>query len=134
MIDLLEATAFGAAIVFGFRHGFDWDHLAALTDLTGSQTSSKRSMWLATLYALGHAVMVLVLGVVVDPVRREGARLGGRGDGAPGGGVVAGLRCLARLERGARPGPTPAAKPLDAPHRWRGDGSLVGDDTRVNRS
>ena len=65
MIDLLEATAFGAAIVYGFRHGFDWDHLAALTDLTGSQTTSKRSMWLATLYALGHAVMVLVLGVVV---------------------------------------------------------------------
>jgi ABC-type nickel/cobalt efflux system permease component RcnA len=63
VIELLESTAFGAAVVFGFRHGFDWDHIAALTDLTGSQTSSsRRSMWLATLYALGHAVMVLVLG------------------------------------------------------------------------
>ncbi len=64
MIGVFESTAFGAAVVFGFRHGFDWDHLAALTDLTGSQTSSKRSLVLATLYALGHAVMVLVLGTV----------------------------------------------------------------------
>lgn len=64
LIDLLEASAFGAALVFGFRHGFDWDHIAALTDLTGSQTSSRRSMALATIYALGHAAMVLVLGVL----------------------------------------------------------------------
>ena len=61
---LLESTAFGAALVFGFRHGFDWDHLAALTDLTGSQRRRRRALWLATLYALGHAVMVLVLGVL----------------------------------------------------------------------
>ena len=64
LIDLLEAGAFGAALVFGFRHGFDWDHLAALTDLTGSQASSRRSMALATLYALGHAAMVFALGVL----------------------------------------------------------------------
>lgn len=62
MIELLASSAFAAAIAFGFRHGFDWDHIAALTDLTGSQTSSRRSMWLATLYALGHATMVLILG------------------------------------------------------------------------
>jgi high-affinity nickel-transport protein len=62
VIELLESTAFGAALIFGFRHGFDWDHLAALTDLTGSQSTARRSMGLATLYALGHAVMVLVLG------------------------------------------------------------------------
>ena len=63
MIELLESSAFGAALVYGFRHGFDWDHIAALTDLTGSQTTPRRSMWLATLYALGHAAMVLALGV-----------------------------------------------------------------------
>jgi high-affinity nickel-transport protein len=64
MLELLESTAFGAALVFGFRHGFDWDHIAALTDLTGSQATSRRSMWLATLYALGHAATVVVLGGV----------------------------------------------------------------------
>src|SRR5215468_435947 len=56
----VAATTYG----FGFRHGIDWDHLAALTDLTSSQSSVRRSMRLATLYALGHSVVVFVLGVV----------------------------------------------------------------------
>jgi cytochrome c biogenesis protein CcdA len=64
LMGLLESTAFGAALVFGFRHGFDWDHLAALTDLTGSQARPRRGMFLATLYALGHAAMILLLGVL----------------------------------------------------------------------
>jgi len=55
----LVATAFG----FGFRHGIDWDHLAAIGDITGSQTSRRRSLRLATCYALGHAVVVLGLGL-----------------------------------------------------------------------
>src|SRR5438067_3028910 len=54
----LVATAFG----FGFRHGIDWDHIAALTDITGSQDTPRRSLHLATLYALGHALVVFVLG------------------------------------------------------------------------
>ncbi|MEX2293472.1 MAG: hypothetical protein WD691_06750 [Acidimicrobiales bacterium] len=64
MIELLGSSAFMAALLFGLRHGVDWDHIAALADLTGSQTSTRRSMRLATLYALGHASMVLVLGAV----------------------------------------------------------------------
>lgn len=55
----LLATAFG----FGLRHGIDWDHLAAIADLTSSQSDRRRSMLLATLYALGHALVVFVLGV-----------------------------------------------------------------------
>jgi ABC-type nickel/cobalt efflux system permease component RcnA len=55
----LVLTAFG----FGFRHGIDWDHIAALTDITGSQEDGRRSMVLATMYALGHALVVLALGV-----------------------------------------------------------------------
>ena len=55
----LVATAFG----FGFRHGIDWDHLAALTDITGAQDHPRRSMVLATMYVLGHALVVLVLGL-----------------------------------------------------------------------
>ncbi len=54
----LTLTAFG----FGFRHGIDWDHIAALTDITTSQDSSRRSMSFATLYALGHALVVFALG------------------------------------------------------------------------
>jgi hypothetical protein len=62
VIEPIASSAFVAALAFGFRHGFDWDHIAALSDLTGSQVTRRRSMWLATLYALGHAAMVIVLG------------------------------------------------------------------------
>lgn len=55
----LVLTTFG----FGFRHGIDWDHIAALTDITSSQADTRRSMFFATLYALGHALVVFVLGV-----------------------------------------------------------------------
>ena len=55
----LVVTAFG----FGFRHGLDWDHIAALTDITGSQEEGRRSMVLATMYAAGHALVVFALGV-----------------------------------------------------------------------
>ena len=55
----LIVTAYG----FGFRHGIDWDHIAALTDITSSQDNGRRSMVLATMYALGHALVVFVLGL-----------------------------------------------------------------------
>jgi high-affinity nickel-transport protein len=55
----LAVTAFG----FGFRHGIDWDHIAALTDITGSQEEARQSMVLASMYALGHALIVFTLGV-----------------------------------------------------------------------
>lgn len=56
----LLATAF----VFGLRHGIDWDHIAAIADITSSQDEDRKSMLFATLYALGHGLMVLALGVV----------------------------------------------------------------------
>jgi hypothetical protein len=52
------------ALGFGFRHGIDWDHLAALSDITASQDRARRSMTLATLYALGHALVVFALGIL----------------------------------------------------------------------
>src|SRR4051812_28610645 len=60
------ALGFGllvSAVAFGFRHGFDWDHLAAITDLTSSQPNPRRSTLLATLSACGHGLVVLLLGV-----------------------------------------------------------------------
>lgn len=56
----LLLTAFG----FGLRHGIDWDHLAAITDITSTQESGRRSMALAGLYAVGHAAVVVILGVL----------------------------------------------------------------------
>lgn len=56
----LLAAAFG----FGLRHGVDWDHLAAITDITTSQPTPRRSVALATSYACGHAMVVFALGTV----------------------------------------------------------------------
>jgi hypothetical protein len=61
-------SAFHAGLVltalgFGFRHGIDWDHIAALTDITSCQDQPRRSIWFATLYALGHALVVFMLGL-----------------------------------------------------------------------
>ena len=53
-----------AAFWFGFRHGIDWDHIAAITDITSSQDERREAILFATLYALGHAAVVLVLGIL----------------------------------------------------------------------
>src|SRR5438309_2501826 len=97
-------------VVLGFRHGFDWDHIAAITDITSTTTAShadddvraiapmprhehdappgahghsheasgplhvlsesrfaheqRHAIGLASLYAFGHASVVLVLGIL----------------------------------------------------------------------
>jgi high-affinity nickel-transport protein len=53
-----------SAFVFGFRHGIDWDHIAAITDITSSQRSVRTGLRFATLYAAGHAVAVFLIGLV----------------------------------------------------------------------
>jgi high-affinity nickel-transport protein len=58
----VAATTFG----LGLRHGIDLDHIAALTDITSSpDTPPRRSMLLATLYAVGHGLVVFVLGCAI---------------------------------------------------------------------
>ena len=99
-------------VALGFRHGFDWDHIAAITDITSTTSSGhtevevpasapvtahghepaelrghthehageagrmhafgesrfaheqRHAIFLASLYALGHAAVVVVLGVI----------------------------------------------------------------------
>jgi ABC-type nickel/cobalt efflux system permease component RcnA len=51
-----------SAFLFGFRHGIDWDHIAAITDITGSQEDRRTALLFGTLYALGHALVVFVIG------------------------------------------------------------------------
>jgi ABC-type nickel/cobalt efflux system permease component RcnA len=61
----LEIGLVATAFALGFRHGFDWDHLAALSDIAASQQSRRRSMTLATLYAWGHAAVAFAIGAAV---------------------------------------------------------------------
>lgn len=60
----LEA-ALAACAVLGLRHGFDYDHLAAISDIAAVQTRRLRALSLGLLYACGHALTVVALGVVV---------------------------------------------------------------------
>jgi high-affinity nickel-transport protein len=54
----------GTGLGLGLRHGIDWDHIAAISDVTSGQKSQRRSLGMGTLYALGHAGVVVTLGML----------------------------------------------------------------------
>src|ERR1700722_9241621 len=60
----LEITLISCAVL-GFRHGFDYDHIAAISDITSVQQSPSSAMRLGLLYAAGHAAMIALLGSLV---------------------------------------------------------------------
>ena len=60
-----------ASFWFGFRHGIDWDHIAAITDITSSQEDRRRSILYGTLYVGGHAAVVFALGVIAILIGQE---------------------------------------------------------------
>ena len=63
------------ALILGIRHGIDWDHIAAITDIVGTSTNTgiehggilvsgqRTALRLSSFYALGHAAIVLALGI-----------------------------------------------------------------------
>lgn len=53
----------GSSFLLGLRHGIDWDHIAAITDITGTMGEKGKSFLLGTLYALGHACVIIILGL-----------------------------------------------------------------------
>lgn len=65
MIPHALSLALVSCALLGLRHGFDYDHLAAISDITGAQTSWANGMRLGMLYAVGHAITVAVLGIAV---------------------------------------------------------------------
>ena len=82
----------GTGLLLGIRHGIDWDHIAAITDIASTTTTVEvtddeaiapatggtpaqtvrlafgqvevRALWLSFLYAVGHATVVVLLGLV----------------------------------------------------------------------
>jgi hypothetical protein len=60
----LEITLISCAVL-GFRHGFDYDHIAAISDITSVQEKASTAMRLGLLYAFGHASMIALLGGIV---------------------------------------------------------------------
>ncbi len=60
----------GTGFVLGARHGLDWDHIAAITDLTAARTGpadapGPRRLSLALFYCLGHGLIIALLGFAV---------------------------------------------------------------------
>ncbi|ACZ39251.1 hypothetical protein [Sphaerobacter thermophilus] len=93
MADLGALALIATGLGLGLRHGIDWDHIAAITDITGTMddeelvkpvqggadgvgaatlapsrryltAESRHRFFLATLYAVGHALVVVVLGLI----------------------------------------------------------------------
>ena len=58
-------AALGSCLLLGLRHGFDYDHLAAISDITAVQRNWLSGLRLGITYALGHAFTVAALGVAV---------------------------------------------------------------------
>jgi cytochrome c biogenesis protein CcdA len=54
-----------SAALLGFRHGFDYDHIAAITDIASVQRNPRQAMRMGLMYAMGHAATVTLLGVAV---------------------------------------------------------------------
>ena len=76
-MDFGSLIILGNALVLGVRHGIDWDHIAAIADIVGTANATKvnddgaislsqpnDALRLSWCYALGHAVIVLLLGIV----------------------------------------------------------------------
>jgi high-affinity nickel-transport protein len=51
-----------SAAVLGFRHGLDYDHIAAISDISSVQSRARDAMRYGLLYVGGHATTVAVLG------------------------------------------------------------------------
>ncbi|MGI0082548.1 MAG: hypothetical protein ACREAF_01635 [Nitrosopumilaceae archaeon] len=62
---MIESLVFLTAILLGFRHGFDYDHIIAITDVSSTQVSRKRAAFLTLFYSLGHALAVISIGVSI---------------------------------------------------------------------
>lgn len=58
-----------SAAVLGFRHGLDYDHIAAISDISSVQSRARDAMKFGLLYVAGHATTVAVLGATAVAFR-----------------------------------------------------------------
>jgi len=54
--------ALASAALLGFRHGLDYDHIAAISDISSVQARPRDAMRYGLLYVAGHATTVAILG------------------------------------------------------------------------
>lgn len=77
-MEFVSSVLLTNVLLLGFRHGFDWDHMAAILDIVGTVKSSegdntlqtkKIAVYFALLYALGHAFICVLLGIFALSLR-----------------------------------------------------------------
>src|SRR3989338_473333 len=61
--DLSQYFVFSLAFLLGLRHGIDWDHIAAITNVTGTSDRRSVALVLGFFYIIGHAGVVFFLGL-----------------------------------------------------------------------
>src|SRR6058998_356777 len=63
------SLALASAAMLGFRHGLDYDHIAAITDISSVQSRARDAMRYGLLYVAGHATTVALLGAAAVAFR-----------------------------------------------------------------
>lgn len=66
--NLTPLFLFTTSLLLGLRHGIDWDHIAAISDITTSTKNYKQAFLLGTTYVLGHGLVVVILGILAISV------------------------------------------------------------------
>lgn len=56
------------ALLLGLRHSFDMDHVAAITDICAAETDRRKGLLYSFGYSAGHAIIILILGVIAMAV------------------------------------------------------------------
>lgn len=59
---MISPFVLGSILLLGFRHGFDLDHIAAISDIVSQTSSQRKALLNGCFYILGHAVVVILLG------------------------------------------------------------------------
>lgn len=65
MVDNLSSPLLALSVlILGFRHGIDWDHIAAISDIVSSTKDNKSAVLYGFVYILAHAVVIIFLGLL----------------------------------------------------------------------
>ncbi len=60
-LDLASPLLLLTGLIAGIRHGIDWDHIAAISDITSTQNKVGKGIFMSFLYGLGHASVVAAI-------------------------------------------------------------------------
>ena len=69
MVDVFSPVVLAIALVLGLEHAFDADHIVAISTILGNTKSVRKSLFLGTMWGLGHTVTIFIVGIIVLALR-----------------------------------------------------------------